>query len=311
MLVMLCWLSGCTTREAQEAIPPTVALAVITQSTDETRVSQTPPSKEVEIIPSPTPTPLTHLVQAGETLLGIAIRYGVDVDDLLLVNPDVNPQFLSIGQALIIPGPEGEPISALVPSPTPVSLHFSSVRCFETSTGGLWCVAGVESANSAVEAVTGVMTLFSAGGTILRAVPVHTPLRALQAHQQQPLAAYFEPSVPDFQSAQLTITGAIQVEEPNTRYQNLTVKLEQSAMGEQGRRWRVEGHISGWEAGELGKISILFLALDEGQEIIGFRAMEIGEEELMYDRYEFNTLIYSWEPEIHDVAIYAEGILVP
>jgi peptidoglycan-N-acetylglucosamine deacetylase len=45
----------------------------------------------------------THRVQAGESLLGIAVRYGVTIDEIVTANELVNPDSLFIGQELIIP----------------------------------------------------------------------------------------------------------------------------------------------------------------------------------------------------------------
>ena len=45
-----------------------------------------------------------HVVQAGESLLGIAIRYGVTVEEILDANELDNPDSIFEGQALIIPG---------------------------------------------------------------------------------------------------------------------------------------------------------------------------------------------------------------
>lgn len=44
-----------------------------------------------------------HVVQPGESLLGIAVRYGVTVEEILAVNQIDNPDALAIGQQLIIP----------------------------------------------------------------------------------------------------------------------------------------------------------------------------------------------------------------
>jgi LysM repeat protein len=69
--------------------------------------------------PSPTPTatptatPLVHIVQSGETIVGIAVKYGLTVELLLAYNPQVNPKFLSLGTPLIIPAPD-----AALPLPT-------------------------------------------------------------------------------------------------------------------------------------------------------------------------------------------------
>ncbi len=44
-----------------------------------------------------------HIIAAGETLARIARRYGVSVDQLRVVNPDVEPRFLRIGAPLLVP----------------------------------------------------------------------------------------------------------------------------------------------------------------------------------------------------------------
>jgi LysM repeat protein len=49
----------------------------------------------------------THVVQPGENLYRIALKYGVTVDDLMRANGLVDPRQLRVGQVLIIPGPAG------------------------------------------------------------------------------------------------------------------------------------------------------------------------------------------------------------
>ena len=44
------------------------------------------------------------MVQSGESMLGIAIRYGVTVEEILELNQLTNPDSLSEGQELVIPG---------------------------------------------------------------------------------------------------------------------------------------------------------------------------------------------------------------
>lgn len=48
-----------------------------------------------------------YLVQTGDTLFVIAMKFGVTVDDLLSVNDLENPNILSTGQEIVIPGLEG------------------------------------------------------------------------------------------------------------------------------------------------------------------------------------------------------------
>ena len=55
--------------------------------------------------PTPTPVPQRHVVAAGDTLIGIATRYGVAVADLQELNGIGDPRGLQIGQRLEIPVP--------------------------------------------------------------------------------------------------------------------------------------------------------------------------------------------------------------
>ena len=53
--------------------------------------------------PTPTPTPLVYAVQAGDTLSGLAARFGLTVEELVQANRLVDPDSLQIGQQLTIP----------------------------------------------------------------------------------------------------------------------------------------------------------------------------------------------------------------
>ena len=58
--------------------------------------------------PSPTPTltplpPRAHDVQEGETLSDIAELYGVSMEDILALNPEIDPELIKAGQVLLVP----------------------------------------------------------------------------------------------------------------------------------------------------------------------------------------------------------------
>jgi LysM repeat protein len=52
----------------------------------------------------PAPAPKTHVVVSGETLTGIARRYGSTISAIASANGIANPSFLRVGQRLTIPG---------------------------------------------------------------------------------------------------------------------------------------------------------------------------------------------------------------
>jgi LysM domain/Peptidase family M1 domain len=53
----------------------------------------------------PTPTPVIHVVKAGESLIGIAHQYGVTIEGLIIANNLTNPDAIFVGQQLVIPPP--------------------------------------------------------------------------------------------------------------------------------------------------------------------------------------------------------------
>jgi LysM repeat protein len=78
------------------------------------------PGEEVKIRllpgeqPPPTPTPqLAHIVQSGDTLWGISLRYGLTMEQLLTFNNITESDLLAVGQALFIVSP--------TPPPTPTT----------------------------------------------------------------------------------------------------------------------------------------------------------------------------------------------
>ncbi|MBC7344033.1 MAG: LysM peptidoglycan-binding domain-containing protein [Clostridia bacterium] len=46
-----------------------------------------------------------HVVQQGDTFFNLARRYGVDVNEIIQLNPCAVPENLQIGQIVIIPCP--------------------------------------------------------------------------------------------------------------------------------------------------------------------------------------------------------------
>jgi len=70
--------------------------------------------------PLPTAT-IVHIIQEGDTLLAIALRYGVSVEGMQKVNGIEDPQRLKLGQKLIIPPPDPTPQATRTPSASPTA----------------------------------------------------------------------------------------------------------------------------------------------------------------------------------------------
>lgn len=78
-------------------------------------ISPLPMPTIAPVPPAPTPAPpsgVTHVVQPGETLFRIALRYGTTVEAIVRANNLINPDFIVPGQRLVIPragAPAGTP----------------------------------------------------------------------------------------------------------------------------------------------------------------------------------------------------------
>lgn len=106
-------------------VPPaeTVELSTATptpEPTQEEVVAVTTPTATPQATQQPAPTgPRTHVVQAGENLFRIALRYGTNVEALAQANGITNPSLIYVGQTLKISGTTSEPS----PAPGGKKLH--------------------------------------------------------------------------------------------------------------------------------------------------------------------------------------------
>lgn len=83
---------------------PTAAPMEVT-SVVQTRPDYTPTPDPPHALPGLRKDPEIYTVQAGDTLMIIANRYGVTVEQIVEANTLINPDYLEIGQVLQIPAP--------------------------------------------------------------------------------------------------------------------------------------------------------------------------------------------------------------
>ncbi len=122
---------------------PLVTLQAYAPSTPSPEAARTP--QVATPLPTPTPTPFIYTVVKDDTLLGIAARFGLSVDDLLAVNPGIDPRLLTIGLTLTIPlAPDGN-----VPDPQvlQIPLVLGPPRCFPLPDASRWCIVQVSNPN--------------------------------------------------------------------------------------------------------------------------------------------------------------------
>lgn len=111
-LLLAACVGGCSPEQSEgvaDAVPVSPTTVVATPTPYEVVPTYTPtPIIHIDVrlppgTPTPTPMPQWHRVEAGDTLIGIAARYGVVVEDLQELNGIDDPRGLQIGQELEIP----------------------------------------------------------------------------------------------------------------------------------------------------------------------------------------------------------------
>jgi len=226
--------------------------------------------------PAPTPTPIVYIVEPGDTLLGIAIRFGVTAEALRLVNPSLRPELLQIGQRVIVPGGEGgQEKSGLLPLPTPLPLSIVGLGFYKTPVGGMWCLgAVVNQTESAVENVRVAVTLYNADGSPLVTMDSWAARDVIPPGESAPFGVLYNPSdIPDppadLNGHQVTVLSGERVTRPDAWYSGLLVAKHQG--GPAGAIYRVTGTVqnSGEQAAE--RVTLLVTLYNAEGQVTGFR----------------------------------------
>jgi LysM repeat protein len=103
----------------------------------------------VNAAPAPTALPrpdgaVVHIVKAGDTIFGLALQYGVQMDQILQLNGLTKDSFIHVGQELVISAPPPATSTPVSPdtssAPTATSLPATAVAMVEPSGKTQLCV---------------------------------------------------------------------------------------------------------------------------------------------------------------------------
>src|SRR5688500_10037244 len=167
--------------------------------------------------PLPSPTPFTYAVQTGDTISGIALKFGVSIDDLQAANPEVSASAMSIGTVLKIPSnpdnPSGEP------TPTAAPFTIEQIECYHTANKGMWCFVLVHNDFSEfMENVSVQVTLVNSNNATLASQTALLPLNILPPNTYLPLSVFFHPVIPLDPQPQFHVLAAIRLVPNDARY---------------------------------------------------------------------------------------------
>ena len=250
-------------------IPPTITPS----STLSPTTTQTPtPILSPTPLPSPTSTPRIHTVKLGETLGGIAWIYGVSVDKLMEMNPEIDPYVLTVDMQVVIPV-ETLPPANQTPEPTPVQLPLEGLNCLSDENSGVWCFVWVN--NSSAESYENVIVSFNLAdidASAVNSIKEPAPLNVLLAGEKMPVAAYFPGPNPEQFQKSAQFSSAIPYNLESNRYLNAEVSMVTETPLLNKKMLRIEGTYQ--VADPASKVMIVGVALDQNEQIIGLRAWQ-------------------------------------
>jgi LysM repeat protein len=191
---------------------------------------------------TPIPTPVTYVVQAGDTLVGIAWSFGISVEALQTANPNVQPAFLSVGAVLVIPPPEGTPVAQLAGVPTPAPLELSLPACYPTATNALYCFVEARNPGAlALENVSAQIIVAGADGLPIASQLAYAAREVIPPGESAPLAVLFAVQPDRVAASAARVATANESTDPALRYVLLEVSDQQGGLA--GNEWRVTGQI--------------------------------------------------------------------
>jgi len=315
--LMLCTLVGtlssCSTKDLPTAVQPTSEANLTPYHTATLTPTITPTPQGLPtatLVPTVTPTPRVYEVKVNDTLITIAYAFGVTLEELQAVNPDVNPALLSIGTKLIIPAVIESAGTQAASSTTPFAVTLGEVTCLSSLSGGYHCYALVENNKKKdAENLTAEFMLTDPvnGEVVSQVVPLS--LNQLTPGSRIPFYAYFAPPVFERARAGVKLLTATKATTESASIFPLVIETLEQDVNEDGHSATVSGsaRLQGDEL-TANRVTLLAVAFDAEGDVIGMRRLEQEVELNGMVLHAFNFTVYSNGGRIIKVEVLGEAV---
>lgn len=280
--IIVCLLTGCgrvltPTPETPSTAASSPAVPVATPSpTAQPTSTPRPATPLASPTPTTTPTPVIYTVQAGDTLLDIAIRFDRSTEAIQTANGIVDPRLLQIGQELIIPPPEGNPAEPPTPTPTPPPLLVEALNFQRTPPDALWCLGQVSNPGS--EPLTEVVVeaaLFDGSGVQLARAAAFTQLDVIQPGQAAPFAILFNAPPSSFAQYQVAAVSGVPASAQARYYFDLDTFDTQGTQIDLST-YRLSGQLRNQGSSDAEAIRLVAVAYDAEGKVLAQRQADLA-----------------------------------
>lgn len=311
-LGLVVFISGCSANapEPTTARPTpsaTVALTPYHTPTPPAATLTRPAAEEPEINLQPTATPFVHEIVADDTLLGIALTYGVQVEDILAVNPGIDPRLLSIGMTITIPLSEDG--AAVLPTAEPLPVELEAPVCYRTAGEGAWCfVLARNTLETPVESLTAQLALVDTDGTVIATQQVATPLNLIPAGEAMPVYGFFPPPLPDELLPRMELVSAFPATTTSERYVSLVGDDPQITLAQDRQSARIQGVLQvAADNPAANRVRVAAIGYTPDGQVAGVRIWEHNTPLQPGDELAYDLVVYSLGNELERVEVFSEG----
>jgi LysM repeat protein len=254
----------------------------------------------IPVTPSATPTPFLHTVTNDDTMLGLAFRYGVKLEDLKTANPGVNPNAMTVGSQLVIPLSTDTPPEN--PTPTAMPVHTIQPHCTGTGDGGAWCIQALRNdLDVSLENLSAWIGLYNPQGENFASQVAYAPLNILRPGDSMPVMAYFAAPLPDEFTARGEVLSATAVSADDARYLDAKIVTGNVAISPEGSQAVISGDaILPAGSPTPSQVWVLVIAYGSDDQILGVRKWKSDSD------LHFNTTVYSLGGSIDHIDILSE-----
>ena len=311
VVLLFFMLAACSSPDMKITPLATTTLRSVSSYTPTSKPSSSLTPIGTPIPAGPTPTPFVHIIQQGETLLEIAFRYGVQFDDIVLVNPQIDPNLLRIGEEIRIPGSDGEPVEILLPTPTPIPVHIKTLGCHESPSLVFICMVSITNNEEfMVAGVSAHITLHDRDGQILDNQIVYSPINQIPTGQEIPLIAIFDRKPSGYSGFHVDLLSAVQVADLIDELPEIDVLDTRTIYEAERRLAEVSGRLSiAAHEGDGFLVRVVGVVFDAKGEPIGMNVWEERIDSANIEEIEYRFSIFSLGPEIAGINIYPEVML--